>query len=150
MKINFLGDRIMGMVMQDWVGLTIGMIIPFMVHFIILLRIWQGHSLKISFALFCRFRVSIKIILTVLYPGVPILVITPLWAQADWIDWQGILDTAQFIIQNSEKYSQMQVSNRFKGIPPVQEYFIDGVHPNELGMELYTQNLVKEIDRIGF
>ena len=40
MKINFLGDRIMGMVMQDWVGLTIGMIIPFMVHFIILLRIW--------------------------------------------------------------------------------------------------------------
>ena len=75
---------------------------------------------------------------------------TPLWAQADWIDWQGILDTAQFIIQNSEKYSQMQVSNRFKGIPPVQEYFIDGVHPNELGMELYTQNLVKEIDRIGF
>ena len=44
----------------------------------------------------------------------------------------------------------MQVVNGFKLIPLVQEYFIDGVHPNELGMELYTQNLVKEIDRIGF
>ena len=58
--------------------------------------------------------------------------------------------TAQFIIQNGEKYSQMQVVNGFKQIPPVQEYFIDGVHPNELGMELYAQNLLKEIDKIGF
>ena len=44
----------------------------------------------------------------------------------------------------------MQIVNEFKLIPPVQEYFIDGVHPNELGMELYAQNLVKEIDKIGF
>lgn len=44
----------------------------------------------------------------------------------------------------------MQGVNGFKLIPPVQEYFIDGVHPNELGMELYAQNLVKEIDKIGF
>ena len=44
----------------------------------------------------------------------------------------------------------MQIVNGFKPIPPVQEYFIDGVHPNELGMELYAQNLVKEIDKIGF
>ena len=44
----------------------------------------------------------------------------------------------------------MQVVNGFKQIPPVQEYFIDGVNPNELGMELYAQNLLKEIDKIGF
>ena len=88
--------------------------------------------------------------LTELYPEVPILAITPLWAKADWIDWQGVLDTMQLIIQNGEKYPQMQVINGFKLIPPVQEYFIDGVHPNELGMELYAQNLVKEIDKIGF
>ena len=44
----------------------------------------------------------------------------------------------------------MQVVNGFKPIPPVQGYFIDGVHPNELGMELYAQNPVKEIDKIGF
>ena len=44
----------------------------------------------------------------------------------------------------------MQVVNGFKLISPVQGYFIDGVHPNELGMELYAQNLVKEIDKIGF
>ena len=44
----------------------------------------------------------------------------------------------------------MQVVNGFKLIPPVQEYFIDGVHPNEFGMELYAQKLVKEIDKIGF
>ena len=88
--------------------------------------------------------------LTKLYPSVPILAITPLWAQADWVEWQGVIDTQQLIIQNGEKYSQMQVINGFELIPHVHEYFIDGVHPNELGMELYSQNLVKKIVKIGF
>lgn len=85
-----------------------------------------------------------------LYPNIPILSITPLWAKADWIDMQGVLDTAKFIRNNAKMYPQISVLDGFELVPHLSEYFIDGVHPNTLGMTLYAYNLVKEIESIGF
>ena len=85
-----------------------------------------------------------------LYPNIPILSITPLWAKADWIDMQGVLDTAKFIRNNAKMYPQISVLDGFELVPHLSEYFIDGVHPNTLGMALYAYNLVKEIESIGF
>ncbi len=85
-----------------------------------------------------------------IYPTTPILVLTPLWAKADWIEMSGVLDTARFIRENTEKYPQIKLVDGFNLIPHSEEYFIDGVHPNEFGMNVYADNLVREIKKIGF
>ena len=35
-------------------------------------------------------------------------------------------------------------------VPHLPEYFLDNLHPNQLGTEVYARNLVREIERIGF
>jgi len=38
----------------------------------------------------------------------------------------------------------------FKLVPHLPEYFLDKLHPNCLGSELYGRNLVLEIEKAGF
>jgi lysophospholipase L1-like esterase len=35
-------------------------------------------------------------------------------------------------------------------VPHLEEYYLDNLHPNALGTEVYGRNLVEEIRRIGF
>lgn len=44
----------------------------------------------------------------------------------------------------------MLVVDGFGLVPHLSEYFLDNLHPNALGMELYGRNLAEEIRKSGF
>ena len=50
----------------------------------------------------------------------------------------------------SGKYKNVRIVEGFKMVPHLPEYYLDKLHPNCLGAEIYGRNLVKEIERLGF
>ena len=81
---------------------------------------------------------------------IPILVITPLW-RGD--NLEGVPTLEKFCATIREivgKYKNIKVVDGFKMVPHLEEYYLDNLHPNALGTEVYGRNLVEEIRRIGF
>ena len=82
--------------------------------------------------------------------AIPILVITPLW-RGD--NLEGVPTLEKFCATIREivgKYKNIKVVDGFKMVPHLEEYYIDNLHPNGLGTEVYGRNLVEEIRRLGF
>lgn len=81
---------------------------------------------------------------------IPVLCITPLW-RGDVPDGVPVLtkfcENLKIICQ---KYSNIKIVDGFKLVPHLPEYYLDNLHPNVLGMEMYGRNLVAEINRLGF
>ena len=48
------------------------------------------------------------------------------------------------------RYKNVKIIDGMKLVPHLPEYFLDNLHPNCLGCEIYARNLVTEIGRIGF
>ncbi|MBQ8636933.1 MAG: SGNH/GDSL hydrolase family protein [Clostridia bacterium] len=85
-----------------------------------------------------------------LYGEIPVLCITPIWRgdQSETYDiFKGFGET---IIKICERYKNIKVVDGLKLVPHLYEYFLDGLHPNALGGEVYGRNLVEEIKKIGF
>ncbi|MEE3497299.1 MAG: SGNH/GDSL hydrolase family protein, partial [Butyrivibrio sp.] len=81
---------------------------------------------------------------------IPILCITPLW-RGDSVDGLPVLiDFCEKVKKIAEKYENVKVVEGMKLVPHFSEYFLDNLHPNCLGCEIYGRNLVDEIKRIGF
>lgn len=84
------------------------------------------------------------------YGETPVLCITPIWRG----DVPGGEPTLVRFCQNIKKicegYSNITVVDGFKLVPHLSEYFLDDLHPNELGCEIYGRNLVLAIQEIGF
>ena len=81
---------------------------------------------------------------------IPILVITPLW-RGD--NLEGVPTLEKFCATIREivgKYKNIKVVDGFKMVPHLEEYYLDKLHPNGLGTEVYGRNLVEEIRRLGF
>ncbi len=81
---------------------------------------------------------------------IPILCVTPLW-RGDVPD--GIPTLARFcenVKAIAGRYPNVKIIDGFKLVPHLPEYFLDNLHPNQLGTETYGRNLVEEIRRIGF
>ena len=81
---------------------------------------------------------------------IPILVITPLW-RGD--NLEGVPTLENFCATIREivgKYKNIKVVDGFKMVPHLEEYYLDNLHPNGLGTEVYGRNLVEEIRRLGF
>ena len=81
---------------------------------------------------------------------IPVLVITPLW-RGD--NLEGVPTLEKFCATIREivgKYKNIKVVDGFKMVPHLEEYYLDNLHPNALGTEVYGRNLVEEIRRIGF
>ena len=81
---------------------------------------------------------------------IPILVITPLW-RGD--NLEGVPTLEKFCSTIREivgKYKNIKVVDGFKMVPHLEEYYLDNLHPNGLGTEVYGRNLVEEIRRLGF
>ena len=81
---------------------------------------------------------------------IPILCVTPLW-RGDVPD--GFLTLARFcenVKAIAGRYHNVKIIDGFKLVPHLPEYFLDNLHPNQLGTETYGRNLVEEIRRIGF
>ena len=81
---------------------------------------------------------------------IPILVITPLW-RGD--NLEGVPTLEKFCATIREivgKYKNIKVVDGFKMVPHLEEYYLDNLHPNGLGTEVYGRNLVEEIRQLGF
>ena len=88
--------------------------------------------------------------LTEVYGDRPVLCITPIW-RGDSPD--GVEVLAKFCQKLTEicgKYSNITVVEGFRLVPHSSEYFLDDLHPNTLGSEIYGRNLVLAIREAGF
>lgn len=89
-------------------------------------------------------------VLTDIYKDIPILCITPLWRGDNPDGVKTLTDFCEKVKGIVGKYSQIKVVEGYSLVPHLPEYFIDNLHPNQLGAELYGRNLVSEIKKIGF
>lgn len=88
--------------------------------------------------------------LSKIYHDIPVLCITPIW-RGDSLEKIHVLkEFGQKVKNICGQYPNITVIDGFKLVPHASEYFIDEVHPNALGMEMYGRNLVLEIMRVGF
>ncbi|MBQ4363250.1 MAG: SGNH/GDSL hydrolase family protein [Oscillospiraceae bacterium] len=88
--------------------------------------------------------------LTGIYGDTPILCITPLWRGDNPEGVPTLTKYCENIRKVAEKYKNVKIVDGFKLVPHLPEYFLDLLHPNCLGCEVYGRNLVEEIRRLGF
>lgn len=81
---------------------------------------------------------------------IPTLVITPLW-RGD--NMEGVPTLVKFSDKLKDilaKYPNIKVVDGFKLVPHLSDYFLDNLHPNCLGTEVYGRNLVEKIRELKF
>ena len=84
------------------------------------------------------------------YGDTPVLCVTPLW-RGDYPDQIDVLERfCDNVKRIASKYPNVTVVDGFTLVPHLPEYFLDNLHPNCLGMELYGRNLVDFIRKAGF
>lgn len=88
--------------------------------------------------------------LTSIYPNTPMLAITPLWRNCTEEEKKDFEDCAAFIRAQAEKYPNITVVDGLTLVPGCLEFYLDGLHPNALGMTLYGQNLANTIKKLGW
>ncbi|MBO4988423.1 MAG: SGNH/GDSL hydrolase family protein [Lachnospiraceae bacterium] len=81
---------------------------------------------------------------------IPILCITPLWRGDSEDGIPTLMAYCEKIKKIVAQYKNIRVVEGMKLVPHLPEYFLDNLHPNCLGCELYGRNLVKEIQKMGF
>ena len=83
--------------------------------------------------------------LSEVYSQIPVLVITPIW-RGDKEDADDlILDMKNYLFDVCSKYANIKLIDGYTLIPHIEYYFLDLLHPNGLGMEVYGTNLAKKI-----
>ena len=88
--------------------------------------------------------------LAALYGPIPVLSVIPLW-RGD--NMEGVPTLEAFCAKLKkicEKYSNITIVEGWELIPHLPEYFLDNLHPNQLGCEVYGRNLVEAIRKSGF
>ncbi|MCR5501389.1 MAG: SGNH/GDSL hydrolase family protein [Lachnospiraceae bacterium] len=85
---------------------------------------------------------------------IPVLCISPLWRGDLRFGMQDGLPAFTEFCEEIKKiagaYPNVTVVDGMKLVPHFPEYYLDNLHPNCLGCEVYARNLVDEIRRIGF
>ena len=81
---------------------------------------------------------------------IPILCITPLWRGDSEDGIPTLIAYCEKIKKIVSQYKNIRFVEGMKLVPHLPEYFLDNLHPNCLGCELYGRNLVKEIQKMGF
>ncbi len=81
---------------------------------------------------------------------IPTLVITPLWRGDNLEGVPTLVKFADKLKEILAKYPNIKVVDGFKMVPHLPEYFLDNLHPNQLGTEVYGRNLVEKIRELGF
>lgn len=88
--------------------------------------------------------------LTKLYPDTPILCISPIWRGDHPENMDVFLGFCEQVKSIAGSYEQVSVLDGLTLVPHLPEYFLDLLHPNELGAEIYGRNLVDYIKFSGF
>ena len=81
---------------------------------------------------------------------IPVLCITPLWRGDVPDGYETLSAFCDKLKAIAGKYSNVKIVEGFKLVPHLPEYYLDNLHPNCLGAEIYGRNLVNEIERLGF
>ena len=89
-------------------------------------------------------------VLTALYTDTPILCITPIWRGGIPDTYGKFLDIRDTIHTIASSYPNVSVVDGFTLVPHLTEYFLDKLHPNALGCELYGRNLADYIRKTEF
>lgn len=85
-----------------------------------------------------------------IYGDTPVLCILPIW-RGDVPDGEPtLIKFCKKTKEIAEKYPNVTIVDGFKLVPHLPEYFLDKLHPNCLGCEVYGRNLVLEIEKKGF
>ena len=81
------------------------------------------------------------------YPNASVLVVTPIWrGDVDGAD-ELIADLKNHILKVCSEYSNITIIDGYNLVPHIEYYFLDKLHPNALGMELYGINLLEELKK---
>ncbi len=88
--------------------------------------------------------------ITELYKDIPILCVTPIWRGDNLSGVPTLVRFCDKVKKIAGKYPSVKIVDGFKLVPHLEEYFLDKLHPNQLGCEVYGRNLVREIERLGF
>lgn len=84
------------------------------------------------------------------YGDTPVLCVSPIWRG----DVPGKEDIFTRFCENVKKIAgsckNVKVIDGFDLIPHLPEYYLDNLHPNCFGAEVYGRNLVREIEKAGF
>lgn len=89
-------------------------------------------------------------VLTDIYKDIPILCVTPLWRGDNMEGVPTLISFCEKIKDIVKKYNQITVVEGFKLVPHLPEYYLDNLHPNQLGALMYGVNLVRAIKDMGF
>lgn len=85
-----------------------------------------------------------------IYGNTPVLCILPLWRDDVPNGLPTLIKFCNNLKQIAEQYDNVTIVEGFKLVPHLPEYFLDKLHPNCLGCEVYGRNLVLEIEKAGF
>jgi len=89
--------------------------------------------------------------LTELYGSeIPILCITPIWRGDNPDKYPKFVSFCEGIKDVCKKYANIKIVDGFSLVPHLPEYYLDNLHPNQLGAEIYGRNLVLAIQKLGF
>ncbi len=87
--------------------------------------------------------------LTEIYGTTPVLCITPIW-RGDTADNAKLPVYCENIKKICSKYKNISIVDGYSLVPHLSEYYLDKLHPNQLGAEIYGRNLVEKIKELGF
>ncbi len=84
------------------------------------------------------------------YGDLKVLCITPIW-RGDSPDGEPtLIRFCRKLKEICSKYPNIAIVDGFELVPHLPEYFLDNLHPNALGAEIYGRNLVLAIEEAGF
>ena len=84
------------------------------------------------------------------YGDTPVLCITPIWRGDNTEGIPTLIRFCKNLKAIAERYDNISIVDGFELVPHLPEYFLDNLHPNCLGCEIYGRNLVQKIREIGF
>ncbi len=81
---------------------------------------------------------------------IPILCITPIWRGDNPDRIETFIRFCENIKKIAGSYANVKIIDGFTLVPHLSEYYLDNLHPNGLGAEVYGRNLVEAIRKSGF
>ena len=84
------------------------------------------------------------------YGDTPVLCVSPLWRGDHPESYDVFVRFCENVKKIAGQYPNVKVVDGFTLVPHLPEYFLDKLHPNCLGMELYARNLVDAMKKLGF
>lgn len=81
---------------------------------------------------------------------IPILCISPIWRGDHLDEMDAFLKFCEEVKRIAGAYKNVTVVDGATLVPHLEEYYLDKLHPNCLGAEIYGRNLVEVIRKIGF